>query len=129
MASLLQQWHAIRGFQLKRELLVLGKPQDEQEAKQFLRLLSGKRHQVITGVTLSSAEKIAVFQEVTEVIFKELNDSEIDYYITKFQPLDKAGAYGIQEWIGAVAVEKIEGSYYNVMGLPVHRLYKEMLEF
>ena len=108
---------------------LLGKPYDKQEAKQFLRLLSGKKHQVITGVVLLTSEKTTVFQEVTEVIFKELDDGEIDYYVSEFQPFDKAGAYGIQEWIGAVAVEKITGSYYNVMGLPVHRLYQEMLAF
>ncbi len=108
---------------------LLGKPQDEQEAKQFLQLLSGKKHQVITGVALLSPDKTVVFQEITEVTFKELNNNEINYYVAKFQPLDKAGAYGIQEWIGAVAVEKISGSYYNVMGLPVHRLYNEMLKF
>ncbi|MCD6366230.1 MAG: septum formation protein Maf [Bacteroidales bacterium] len=108
---------------------LLGKPNDEKEAKQFLRLLSGKKHKVITGIALLTQKKTVVFQEITEVIFKELDDGEIDYYVSEFQPFDKAGAYGIQEWIGAVAVEKITGSYYNVMGLPVHRLYQEMLAF
>lgn len=108
---------------------LLGKPEDIQEAKQYLRLLSGKSHQVITGVALMSIHKVVVFQEVTEVVFKELTEAEIDYYVTHYKPLDKAGAYGIQEWIGAVAVEKIEGSYYNVMGLPVHRLYKELMQY
>jgi len=108
---------------------LLGKPKDTQEAKQFLRLLSGKSHQVITGVALMSVLKTVVFQEVTEVVFKKLTAAEIDYYVTNCKPLDKAGAYGIQEWIGAVAVEKIAGSYYNVMGLPVHRLYKELMQY
>ncbi len=108
---------------------ILGKPNDIEEAKQFLRLLSGKSHQVITGVTLMDIHKTLVFQEVTDIVFKELTEAEIDYYVTHYKPLDKAGAYGIQEWIGAVAVEKIEGSYYNVMGLPVHRIYKEMMQF
>ncbi len=108
---------------------LLGKPGDAEEAKQFLHLLSGKKHQVITGVALMSLEKTIVFQEITEVVFKHLSAGEIDFYVTHYQPLDKAGAYGIQEWIGAVGVEKIEGSYYNVMGLPIHRLYKEMMQF
>ena len=108
---------------------LLGKPHNEQEAKQFLRLLSGKKHKVITGVALLTSGKTTVFQEVTEVIFRELDNNEIEYYVSKFQPFDKAGAYGIQEWIGIVAIEKITGSYYNVMGLPVHRLYKEMMQF
>ncbi|HIE16359.1 MAG TPA: septum formation protein Maf [Bacteroidales bacterium] len=107
----------------------LGKPYDIKEAKDFLYLLSGKKHKVVTGVALMSLEKKVVFQETTEVTFKTLVPEEIDYYVTQFQPLDKAGAYGIQEWIGAVGIDKIEGSYFNVMGLPVHRLYREMMLF
>ncbi len=112
---------------VKNELL--GKPHNIEEAKRFLQLLSGKSHQVITGVALMSVIKTVVFQEVTTVVFKELSVAEIDFYVTNYKPLDKAGAYGIQEWIGAVAVEKIAGSYYNVMGLPVHRLYRELIQF
>lgn len=129
-------------FPLKRQDLIItadtivvlgnklfGKPCDTEEAKSFLQFLSGKEHQVITGVALMSKEKTVIFQEITKVVFKELSTTEINFYVDKYQPLDKAGAYGIQEWIGAVGVKKIEGSYYNVMGLPIHRLYTEMMQF
>lgn len=105
---------------------VLGKPKDEDEAHQMLRDLSGKTHQVITGVTILTEQTIKTFASVSSVTFANLSDEEIDYYVTHFHPTDKAGAYGIQEWIGFVGVERIEGSYFNVMGLPVQRLYTEL---
>ena len=113
---------------------VLGKPADEEEARQMLRKLSGKTHQVITGVTLAYNEQCTMnneikqhsFASVSQVTFAQLSDAEIDYYVTHYHPLDKAGAYGIQEWIGYIGVTCIEGSYFNVMGLPVQRLYTEM---
>ena len=108
---------------------ILGKPKGVAEAKEMLRTLSGRSHQVITGVTLRSVAKMRTFSVSTNVFFKELSEDEIDYYVTVFQPFDKAGAYGIQEWIGHAAVEHIEGSYFNVMGLPVHRLYEELVVF
>ncbi len=94
-----------------------------------LKKLSGKRHQVITGITLRSQDKRHSFSVKTDVYFKNLTDDEINYYITNFEPMDKAGAYGIQEWIGLIAIEKIEGSYFNVMGLPTHRLYEALIKF
>ena len=105
---------------------VLGKPADEAEAKQMLRKLSGKTHQVVTGVTLSTTEMQHSFASVSQVTFAQLSEAEIDHYVTHYHPLDKAGAYGIQEWIGYIGVTRIEGSYFNVMGLPVQRLYSEM---
>ena len=108
---------------------IIGKPTDLSDAKAMLHKLSGRVHRVVTGVTLSSIKKSATFSTVTDVTFAPLTDDEIDYYVDKFKPLDKAGAYGIQEWIGAVGVAGIDGSYYNVMGLPVHRLYNELLIF
>ncbi len=105
---------------------VLGKPADEAEAKQMLRKLSGKTHQVVTGVTLSTTEMQHSFASVSQVTFAQLSEAEIDHYVTRYRPLDKAGAYGIQEWIGYIGVTRIEGSYFNVMGLPVQRLYSEM---
>ncbi|HEY5510340.1 MAG TPA: Maf family nucleotide pyrophosphatase [Prolixibacteraceae bacterium] len=108
---------------------VLGKPLDYEHAFEMLRLLSGKKHVVITGVCLTSAFKQVTFSDHTDVWFKTLSDDEIDYYLTHYQPYDKAGSYGVQEWIGYVAIEKIEGSYFNVMGLPIQRLYEELLRF
>lgn len=108
---------------------ILGKPTNAEDAKSILKLLSGNKHEVITGVTLRSLKKLKTFSVVTIVQFKELSEAEIDYYIKNFQPFDKAGAYGIQEWIGHAAIERIEGSYFNVMGLPTHRLYEELLKF
>ena len=105
---------------------VFGKPKDEAEAKDMLRRLSGRTHQVITGVTLVTAGKKKTFATVSEVTFDELSDEEIAYYVAHYRPLDKAGAYGIQEWIGYVGVSSLSGSYFNVMGLPVQRLYKEL---
>lgn len=108
---------------------ILGKPMNLQDAVNILKKLSGKRHQVITGVTLRTIDKRNSFSVSTEVFFKNLTDDEINYYVDNFKPMDKAGAYGIQEWIGHAAIEKIEGSYFNVMGLPTHRLYEELNKF
>jgi septum formation protein len=108
---------------------VLGKPIDYKHAAEMLRHLSGRKHVVITGVCLTSKEKQITFSALTDVYFKNLSDGEIDYYLTNYQPYDKAGSYGVQEWIGYIAIERIEGSYFNVMGLPVQRLYEELLKF
>lgn len=108
---------------------VLGKPLDYEHAFEMLRILSGKKHVVITGVCLTSDSKQITFADHTDVWFKTLTDDEIDYYLTHYQPYDKAGSYGVQEWIGYVAIERIEGSYFNVMGLPIQRLYEELLIF
>ena len=108
---------------------ILGKPKDRDDAIRMLKLLSGRGHQVITAVTLRDREKKKTFSVTSNVFFKELSDSEITYYLDTYKPYDKAGAYGIQEWIGCVAVESIHGSFYNVMGLPVHQLYKELMLF
>lgn len=108
---------------------VLGKPASESDARRMLRMLSGRWHEVITGVTLMTAEREHSFAVTTRVRFCDLTDAEIDYYIKNYAPMDKAGAYGIQEWIGYVGVDRIEGSYFNVVGLPVQRLYRELLEF
>lgn len=105
---------------------VLGKPLDEADARRILHKLSGKTHQVITGVCLTTTVWQRTFNAVTDVTFSTLTDAEIDYYIGNYHPFDKAGAYGVQEWIGYVAVERIEGSFYNVMGLPIQKLYKEL---
>ena len=108
---------------------ILGKPKDAEDAVEMLKMLSGKTHRVTTGVTLATKEKQESFTAESYVTFANLTEEEIRYYVENFNPLDKAGAYGIQEWIGAVAVEKIDGSFYNVMGLPVHRLYQAMKRF
>ena len=108
---------------------VLGKPKDAEEAKQMLRRLSGKIHQVITGVTILTQERTDDFAVTSQVRFSELTDEEIDYYVNNFLPFDKAGAYGIQEWIGLVAVEEIKGSYFNVVGLPIRRVYEHLKDF
>lgn len=108
---------------------VLGKPSTPQEAEEMLRKLSGKWHQVITGVVLCTKERRHSFAVTTQVKFAELTEKEIEYYVKKHSPLDKAGAYGIQEWIGYIGVERIEGSYFNVVGLPVQRLYQELKQF
>jgi len=108
---------------------VLGKPKDETDAKRMLRELSGKTHQVITGVCLTTANKQQAFAVTTDVTFKILTDEEIDYYVTQYKPLDKAGAYGIQEWIGYIGVTSLNGSYFNVMGLPVQRIYEALNNF
>lgn len=108
---------------------VLNKPSSREEARKILRAISGNTHEVITGVCLLSAAKKKTFCSTTKVTFEPLNDIEIDYYIDKYKPYDKAGAYGIQEWIGVAACSRIEGSYFNVVGLPVHQLYKELQTF
>lgn len=108
---------------------VLGKPKDKADAKKMLRQLSGNEHQVISGVCLTSKVKQKSFHSISNVQFKILTDSEIDYYISEFKPFDKAGAYGIQEWIGSIGIMHIEGSFYNVMGLPIQRLYEEIQKF
>lgn len=108
---------------------VLNKPENFDDAVRMLKLLSGKRHEVYTGICLRSKRKTKTFYALTSVYFKELSQEEIEYYINNFNPYDKAGAYGAQEWIGYIAVEKIEGSYFNVMGLPVRELYEELLKF
>ena len=105
---------------------VMGKPKDEEEAKDMLMRLSGKTHQVITGVCLTTASTQKTFATVTDVTFAALTDEEVDYYVTRYQPMDKAGSYGVQEWIGFVGVENLSGSYFNVMGLPIQRLYTEL---
>lgn len=105
---------------------ILGKPANKQEAEEMLRSLSGKEHQVITGITLYSKDKTVTRQDMAKVTFKVLSDEEIDFYIDNFLPFDKAGAYGIQEWIGYIGVQKMEGSFYSVMGLPVHLVYEEL---
>lgn len=105
---------------------VLGKPRDEAEAVQMLHDMSGRTHEVYTGVCLTTSARQRSFTVGTRVRFAQLSDEEIQYYVSHFHPLDKAGAYGVQEWIGYVGVEYIEGSYYNVMGLPMQRLYQEL---
>lgn len=107
----------------------VGKPADENEAVAILKQLSGKKHEVLTGVCLRSRSESHSFYVCSEVYFSPLRESEIVYYIRNFKPYDKAGAYGIQEWIGYIGIEKINGSFYNVMGLPVQRLYNELLVF
>ena len=108
---------------------VMGKPHDEADARRMLRELSGKTHQVITGVTLTTIQKQISFSVETDVTFKALSDSEIDYYVSHYKPFDKAGAYGIQEWIGHIGVTGLQGSYFNVMGLPVQRIYEALSNF
>lgn len=105
---------------------VLGKPTDNAEACKMLSMLSGRTHQVITGVTLKTTEWTHSFSCSSDVTFAQLTEEEINHYITTYHPLDKAGAYGIQEWIGYIGVTRLEGSYFNVMGLPVQRLYTEL---
>lgn len=102
---------------------VIGKPVNSDSAKVLLNTLSGKMHKVITGVSINTVQKSYSFKSVTNVFFSELSIEEIEHYVETFKPLDKAGAYGIQEWIGYIGVQKIEGCYYNVMGLPLHDLY------
>jgi len=103
--------------------IVYGKPKDEADAKKMLRALSGKTHDVITGVCVTTTERQETFAAISKVTFASFSDDEINYYIEKYQPMDKAGSYGVQEWIGYIGVERIDGSFYNVMGLPVQRLY------
>ena len=108
---------------------ILGKPHDDAEAKDMLHKISGRKHQVVTGVCLTTTEKQRCFSVSTDVTFKNLKEEEIDYYIETYSPLDKAGAYGIQEWIGYIGVTALEGSYFNVMGLPVQRIWEELNRF
>jgi len=108
---------------------ILNKPADEAEAFAMLHRLSGRMHQVITGVCLLSREKVVTLADLTEVYFRPLTDEEITHYVRQYRPYDKAGAYGVQEWIGMVGIEKMVGSYFNVMGLPVHRVYEELMKW
>ena len=109
--------------------MVLGKPKDRSGAIAMLQQISGRKHTVYTGVCLKTNQKKRMFSVATDVFFRSLSEDEIEYYVDKYQPFDKAGSYGVQEWIGYVGVERIEGSYFNVMGLPVQRLYQELKEF
>lgn len=106
--------------------VILGKPKDEEDAVRMLRMLSGKTHHVVTGVCLTTRSQQRHFSVITEVTFKQLSDAEIRYYISHYKPFDKAGAYGIQEWIGYIGCTGLKGSYFNVMGLPVQRIYEEI---
>ena len=108
---------------------VMGKPHDEADASRMLHELSGHTHQVITGVTLTTRERQQSFSVFTDVTFKQLSDDEIHYYVTHYRPFDKAGSYGIQEWIGYIGVTALNGSYFNVMGLPVQRIYEALRTF
>ena len=108
---------------------ILGKPKSAEEARVMLKLLSDRYHRVVTGVTIMTAKRTETFATASRVRFTRLNDEEIDYYISKYKPFDKAGAYGIQEWIGMVGITELNGSYFNVMGLPVQRLYAKLKEF
>ena len=107
---------------------VLGKPVDREDALRMLRTMSGRSHEVFTGVCITTTEWQRSFTAQTEVRFATLSEDEIAYYVDRFQPMDKAGAYGVQEWIGFIGVENISGSYYNIMGLPVQKLYRELLK-
>ena len=108
---------------------VYGKPRGHEDAKLMLQELSGKTHSVITGVTIATKQKVVTFAVQSEVTFASLNDTELDHYINTYRPFDKAGAYGIQEWIGMVGVERLNGCFFNVMGLPVHQLYQGLKNF
>lgn len=108
---------------------VIGKPTDNDDAYRIISLLSGNKHTVVTGVCISTTSETKTFYDSTDVFFRKLTDEEIWYYINKYKPFDKAGAYGIQEWIGFIGIERIEGSYFNVMGLPVQKLYIELQNF
>lgn len=109
--------------------MILGKPKDETDARGMLGRISGKKHSVITGVTVRTSDKVKTFSVVSKVSFETLDQEEIDYYVNNFRPYDKAGAYGIQEWIGYIGVNHVEGSYFNVMGLPTQKLYKMLKTF
>lgn len=109
--------------------MALGKPKSKDDAFQMLQKLSGKTHEVITSVCLKSLQKEDIFNSITKVTFKELSSKEIQFYIDNYNPMDKAGAYGIQDWIGQIGVTKIEGSYFNVMGFPIHKIYSQLLKF
>ncbi|MBO4964450.1 MAG: septum formation protein Maf [Prevotella sp.] len=109
--------------------VILGKPHDRSEAVAMLRMLSNKTHKVITGCCIVTKDRQRVFSVSTEVTFKQLSDEEIEYYVDTFRPYDKAGAYGVQEWIGYIGVTGLSGSYFNVMGFPIQRVYTELAEF
>lgn len=108
---------------------VMGKPHSREEAIDMLRCLSGREHKVITAITLRDRGRCSTISDTAVVYFKELTDNEIEYYVDQYKPFDKAGAYGIQEWIGYAGIGRIEGSYFTIMGLPVHLVYKELLNF
>ena len=107
----------------------IGKPKDRKDAIKTLKSISGKKHEVMTSICLKTVDSIKIVNDTTQVYFKTLTQEEIEYYLDTFEPYDKAGGYGIQDWIGYIGVEKIEGSFFNVMGLPVHKLYTELLKF
>ena len=109
--------------------LILGKPKNWDEAREMLRLLSGRKHSVVTGVTIHTKEKTKTFSATSKVSFEVLDEDEIEFYVNNFQPFDKAGSYGIQEWIGYIGVNSVEGSYFNVMGLPTQKLYQMLKRF
>lgn len=109
--------------------IVLGKPHSREEAVEMLKALSGRTHEVVTAVTIRDSVREETFTDSTLVTFDELSDEDINYYIDRYKPFDKAGAYGIQEWIGYAAISGIEGSFYNVMGFPVHKVYRELKKF
>jgi septum formation protein len=108
---------------------ILGKPKDYDDACDMLRLISGKKHSVVTGVTVRTKEKVKTFSATSKVSFEVLDEEEIRYYVDTYKPFDKAGSYGIQEWIGYIGVNSVEGSYFNVMGLPTQKLYKILKTF
>ncbi len=108
---------------------VLGKPRDEREALQMLETLSGRRHRVVTGVTMNTIDRQVAFSDATDVDFMPLPSDELREYVTRYRPLDKAGAYGIQEWVGLAGIRSISGSFYTVMGLPVHLVYSHLRHF
>ena len=108
---------------------ILNKPKNKTQAKEMLVFLSGSSHKVITSVCLRDQQKKLVFSSITKVFFKPLSDAEINYYVEEYKPLDKAGSYGIQEWIGLIGITKIEGSYFNVVGLPIEKLYQKLIQF
>ena len=108
---------------------ILGKPKDKDDAIRMINQLSGKVHKVVTGVTVHTKEKTKTFSVTSKVTFEKLDNQEVEYYVDNFKPFDKAGAYGVQEWIGYIGVSNVEGSYYNVMGLPTQKLYKVLKDF
>jgi len=108
---------------------VMGKPHGREDAVRMLKKLSGRNHQVITAVTLRSIDRMETISDTAHVHFKDLTDEEIDFYIDRFKPFDKAGAYGIQEWIGYIGIDRIDGSFYNIMGFPVHLVYSQLKKF
>ena len=108
---------------------VMGKPQSREDAIDMIRFLSGRSHKVITAITLRDSQKCHTSSDTAVVYFKDLTDNEIEYYVDTYKPFDKAGAYGIQEWIGYIGIGKIEGSYFTIMGLPVHLVYQELVKF